>query len=758
MTPAYVISAILLVVSLATVEGLKCNEGFNVSLGGIPFYHWTERTCGANSKCFGQQLGAKLAGIMVKARYGACISTSYADLLDCNKLFGPDSTLDPAALLDLIPDIQTTIEAAIQDFVKDSTGQLQELFSNGKNVDEFISGIVTFYENMGFNMEKFKPLQPSIGKMFLAAFNMSDPQAMGVAVGEFFTALGNLDTENTEFTADIYKFIGNFLNQTMIDSQIKANPMFKSLIEKVPGLFQSMLPTNWNSTLWYDIVFKLLGDIDITNPKQSATDAIATIRAHYTIPDEVKLVLDPLFNAIPDLVDKLAQGNVNYAGTWSLELLKQYSETNAATEAFATALITFVEKIANVTTLETEYKTMIQWVPGLFYKFFPAEKSKIEDVYNKMAAGFNSFNFTDLSDTAATTKLSDFILSMIKKITTKDAGVMEKALVVNFSKMFYNLLSDYTTELDKFFQVFIDGFVNFPTINAGEIIGKLITEMGGTVPAEVAPLLEHLQGVITAATQPTFDVNALISSFDAIVNAYKTAFPSSPMPDLIKQYYMLIKNNIVWSNYYYAEINKIYSSPWPYNQTAINDLSAENTLKMNEYLMGLIYWQIDFQFAMFKLTNPASDQINQAIIAAFPQYGTYIRLMEALDPVDIKQLIKDFVGWLATAGTTSLTSQGFVAATKPTFQKITAKMVNVTKELRHMFSPDTCKFGSCEADLCNDHKYIEDQNEVTKVTTTTTPATTPTTTETTTSGSGKISYSFLLQITTMWMACKALVG
>lgn len=696
---------------------------------------------------------------MVKVRYGACLSSSYADLLDCDKLFGPDSTLDPAQLLDLIPDIQDRINDTVHDFMDDAVGQLKKLFSDGNSIDGFVSGIVTFYEHMGFNMEKFKPLQPSIGKLMLSLFDVADQQASQQALSEFVTALGELDTENSDFTENIYKFIGNFLNQTMIDSQIKANPMYKNLIEKVPGLIQTMLPANWNSTLWYDIVYKLIGDIDLANPKKSATDAINTIKTHYTIPDDVKTILDPIFNAIPDLVDKLAQGdNGTYIGTWSLELLKQYSETNAATEAFATALINFVEKIAQV-TLQTEYKTMIQYMPGLFYKFFPAEKSKIEEVYNKMAAGFNSFDFNDLSNTAETTKLSDFILDMILKISGKQANVTEKALVINFSRMFYNLLSDYNTELDKFFQVIVDGFTNFPTINAGEIVSKLITEMGGTVPAEIAPLLDNMQVVINAATAVPFNPTTLFTALDSVVDAYKTAFPDSPMPELVKQYYMLIKAMIDQQTNYYNKLNEIYMS-WPFDDEALANLNAENNAKTMENLLDMIYWQIDVQFAVFELTNNQDDQLTQAVVAAFPQYGVYIRLGEALDPEDLKQLVKDVVGWIGTAATAPLTSQGFVDATKPTFQKITAKMVNVTKELRYMFAPDSCKFGSCDTDLCNDHGYIDSQSKVTKGTTPTTPTTPASTTkaESTTSGSGKISESFLLSIISIWMACKALIG
>ena len=51
------LSVIVLLVGLAPIHGLKCNEGFNMSLNGLPFYHWKERSCTERSKCVIQQIG-----------------------------------------------------------------------------------------------------------------------------------------------------------------------------------------------------------------------------------------------------------------------------------------------------------------------------------------------------------------------------------------------------------------------------------------------------------------------------------------------------------------------------------------------------------------------------------------------------------------------------------------------------------------------------------------------------------------------------
>lgn len=45
-----------LVFAASFASGLKCHEGVNMTLNGIPLYFWNERQCQGNSKCIEQEL------------------------------------------------------------------------------------------------------------------------------------------------------------------------------------------------------------------------------------------------------------------------------------------------------------------------------------------------------------------------------------------------------------------------------------------------------------------------------------------------------------------------------------------------------------------------------------------------------------------------------------------------------------------------------------------------------------------------------
>ena len=76
-----------------------------------------------------------------------------------------------------------------------------------------------------------------------------------------------------------------------------------------------------------------------------------------------------------------------------------------------------------------------------------------------MADGFNTFNFTEMGDTAPETKLSTMINNLILAIggpqaqRQVNANPFLKAVIINFSHTFYNLMNvttDYTTYVDNF--------------------------------------------------------------------------------------------------------------------------------------------------------------------------------------------------------------------------------------------------------------------------------------------------------------------
>lgn len=736
MGRALLVGALVVIFTLSITHGLKCHEGFNMTLNGIPMYFWSERTCTGNSKCIGQEMAidTALTGKVLRTavRYGACMSSSYADYLDCDKLFGKDSDFDPAKLLDLIPGIETSINKAVQDFTQNTAASLKQLLSSGNGIESFVDGIFKFYENLGFNLTKAVPLKPSLVKLLTA---LIDGDTISTAFGEFMNEFAQLDTQNPGFAAALRSFLTNIgVDLSQLDTQ---SPFITTLIEKLPGLVRSIFPSGWQPGLWYDVFFKLLGNINPADWTKSTEDMVATIKSSYEIPDDITQYVNPILDAFPDLARGL-QIDPAYTGNWSLELLKTFSEEDSSTQAFSTAFIVFLEKM-NMSPLQYEFKATIQWMPGLFYKFFPGDKTVIQRVYMKMADGFNSFNFSHMGSTAPETKLSMMIKNLVTIFTgpqpfntSAPAGAVTNALVVNFAKMFYDLMNvevDYTNYIDTFATVIDDEMKKWPGINVGSMIGKLITQLGGGIPAELEPMLGPMQNILTAIMEVPFNGTKLVNAFYSVTASYKSDYPDSPFPDLVDRYIDLM-----------------------FQLLAI-DYSVDTgaaVAKANQLSFQLQYWNIDMQFAIIKAYNFSADELYQMLVKAFPDYDLYIRAMKAMNPEDVKQLMKDLIAYFSTTSPQSpFTTQGLVGAMKPAFQKITKSINTLMSEIRRSFAPNLCKFTSCMEDLCNGQQKISSALEYTK-----TLPTVSTTTVSTTSDGNNVSFNVVLNVATFWMAAK----
>nr|XP_039262031.1 uncharacterized protein LOC120338161 [Styela clava] len=693
MKVVLILLVILHATSYATTNALVCNEGFNVSLGGIPLYHWSERNCTSFSKCFGQVLITRISALgNVELRYGACITSSYANLLNCEDMFGPESTVDPSQLLNLVPDIEKRLNDLYLDFVYGRMNEITKLLSRGENIDEFVSGFVKFMEHIGFNMIKFKPLQSSLSKLITTLFNASDWVTTNSTVYEFFIELGDLDTDNARFSRHIFKFMENFFPKEYYIS-IKTDIIVKNSVEKVPGLLESMFPINSNLSLWYYVIFDVLGNINTTQPKKSVADSISIIRSAYNIPEEVSKVIDPVLNALPDLFHQLSYPNSTSLITWYLDLLEAYTQRNNATEALGVALTHFISKAAHW-TIPYEFKTTLEWMPGFFYKYVPSDKLLLEKTYRKIENGLKSFNFSNLDDTAKPTKLSNFVLSFARVIGNGFFNTSrERAYVINLSAMFYDLFSNYTTQLDDFFQILTDGFQHFPNFDAGKIISNLTIAMGGQIPQEVQPFLDNLQFVMNKTFFEKF-INAtyMVKSYSTFIVAYKKYFSGSEFPAIFQQL-----------------IDSLVNMFLPTHAWTFREHQKILTLRS-------LYLIIDVDFAMFRIYN-ISTSISKTPFPSSQDHGLYMRLMSVMDPNDVKQLAKEIVEWSFNFSSTSPSHTSFADATRSSISVITSKFTKtIIRDLRSIFSPDICKFGFCNSDLCNTHTYIENQNEFIKPT------------------------------------------
>ncbi|XP_039267569.2 uncharacterized protein LOC120342692 isoform X1 [Styela clava] len=728
----FVTSVALLVVSIASANSLTCNEGFNGKIGGVPFYHWTDRKCSGKSDCFMQELSLKLfeTDIEVTAKYGGCISSRYAPLMTCENLFGADSTFDPARLLNMMPELEQKFKDFLEDMRLNTTHQFQILFSNGNGSEEFIEGLVTFTEHLGFKMEKVKPLIKPMAECWNWLFASPSPS---LDYQDFISrrinltdnlleALGNLESKNTDIAEYILSFIGNWADEKSIN-EIR-DSKYLPLLENLPELVKMALPNSFKASSWFDSMFELLGDIRISEPKTSAFNTIKTMKSMVEIPKEYNKYLDPILNTAPELVQHMADGDYMYAGTWSAELVKSESKTNSVTKKLSTSIFKFISSISQE-QVPADINVLITWLPGVFYNFFPEDSTGIDRVYNALSDGFDATDVTNPTNTLPTTKMSDFLVKFTEKFIEYPPGQQEQSeaarqikdlLVINFSKTFYNIMtSKYTDKLNIIFDTLAEGLKNYPDFDTGKIVENLITNLGWTVPTELKPLLNTAQGLVKAMMNGSYE--AMREAAENVIQEYEEAYPKSEFPDLVRRYIDYYHTVFVEAEKIRQESRDSYDE-CPYTDPdwleCFNKIDDENRKKDKEFALKLYKMSndlsVDTSFAIFRLMDYDDDVITSVAIKTFPQYATYIRLMRVLDSSDIKDLLNDFTTWFVEStyghNYTLLTLTEFTAAINATVFKITSKLGDVTKELRNMFAPDSCKYEHCSFDGCNADGFL----------------------------------------------------
>ncbi|XP_077967131.1 uncharacterized protein LOC144420998 [Styela clava] len=824
----FVTSFVLLIVLAASTNSLKCKEGFTANAFGIPFYHWNDRECSAGSDCFVQELKTTMFknDMKVDFKFGGCISSAYSEMVTCQNLFGTDSKLDPETIFNMVPDLDKKLQDFSNDLMFNATDSLRMMFSNGNGSREFIQGLVAFLQHFEFKTDKLEQLVDPISKCWDSLIGDSKfttwqeyIEMRENATNGLFSALSKVDTKNDKISEDIYSFFGNWESVDMV-AMIK-NSSYFPLVENLPGLVKYTLPDYLKADVWYDVVFDLLGDVSVENPKKSAQEMIKTLKSLIHIPQAYKKYLDPIIDSIPDLVQQMAEGNSEYIGTWMAELMKSQSKTTIATMKLSNSVSNFVSSIMPG-ELPADFQTAITYAPGLFYSFFPNNINDIDRVYTELTSGFDSIDITNPTKTLPTTKMSDFLVKFTDKIISyppgpeHDAGKQLKDLfVINFSKTFYNIMtSKYTKKLDVIFDTLAEDLKNYPDFDIEKIVTNVIKNLGWDVPIELKPLLNTAQGIYTAALNGTYD--AITKAIDNTIQAYKITFPKSEIPSLIGS----------WVNFYYFAITGQRSLMKDLDTTysgCDNDLGYAEwndcyNRKLYVYLQHkLTYFMkiatkqtsvmIDTFVAAFHLLNGKSEIITNALLSAFPEFSTSIHLSQTWNMEDVKELASVFLKWtynstLNYPQRSNITD--LVAMMNVTIMRLTEKYVKDTQEIRYLLAPDSCKYAYCPKDLCNTDDLLATAKEFIKTVTTSstvTPSSMPlsavtsptlhsttmkntgkdkdrvlpdepskttkpnskgksqaTTTETTTlgSGSGTIGATMLLNIATLWFACKVI--
>lgn len=706
---------------------LRCNEGINVTLFGIPMYYWNETECLGKSNCFTQEIGLKL-DTPVMMRYGGCISRGYSNLFTCKKLFGKESTLNPSILLNLVTDSDDLFDRMTKNIRKQPGKYIHQLFSKGVGVEEFVEGIMVMQEAAGFNMKKAKKLTKPIADLLSVIVDVPTTFAQAQRYLNnvekqrdiLLTAIGNLGTKNQTTTNRIYSFIKGVTSQSVTDN-IKASKG-RVLIENLPGLFRSMVSTDERDAYWYDVMIKMASKINMKDMRQSIVDILFVVKGAMNIPEITKTtVVDPIFETIPDCVVSLSTPPVQHnqiVNDCGIEILKKFSSQNQVTTGLSTAIRRFYRTAMPSSMLDQYPSDFIQWFPGLFYRFFPASKSDIDNAYNSLKDGFESFDFTDLSSSTRLerTKMSDFLLNMVRSLKP-DMETTDETFIINFSKTFYNVMTEkYEDKLDKSFTTMISGFSTFPKIDSGLILKNLFKNYDQEVPKNLEPFLNNLQSIIDCFQKQKNWGMQLLGSLKNMTQDYGRVYPNSKFPALAIQYIEILKElaSVRPVNPCQFDLNNPHDVNYYH---CIESFYTNFTLKLLKLSKKENKVDVKFYFAILEALGVTSNDYIDAMKAKNETFlATYARLMKELDPEDVIELMNDYSLWMSNIfmEPDNYKFDYFMHAINLTTAKILGKLSDVMKDLRHVHAPESCRHVGCSENLCNTHSLINSVKPIKK--------------------------------------------
>lgn len=140
-----------------SASSLKCHEGFNFTVGRIPFYFWTENQCEAGDICVIQEYiyGSGKQYSEIAFRFGGCVSVGVKEFFKCRR-----AREEPLLTMKVAKDIFRGLDRKLSRFATDITTNEKRFWkkylSRGKDISEFIDGIFQFLSAIGYDEYKFK--------------------------------------------------------------------------------------------------------------------------------------------------------------------------------------------------------------------------------------------------------------------------------------------------------------------------------------------------------------------------------------------------------------------------------------------------------------------------------------------------------------------------------------------------------------------------------------------------------------------------
>lgn len=91
----------------------------------------------------------------------------------------------------------------------------------------------------------------------------------------------------------------------------------------------------------------------------------------------------------------------------------------------------------------------------------------------------------------------------------------------------------------------------------------------------------------------------------------------------------------------------------------------------------------------FRAYGKESDELYRMAAEAWPEYHLLIRVLKAMNPEDVKQMIKDITKYISQRNWQQpFTTEGLLEAMKPSMAKITESTRGLMGEMRQWFAPE----------------------------------------------------------------------
>nr|XP_039266769.1 uncharacterized protein LOC120342139 [Styela clava] len=456
----------------------------------------------------------------------------------------------------------------------------------------------------------------------------------------------SLDVMN-QFAASM-KEIFDPLNVPGIDNPTNEPPTFSPSSFNFTTIVEAILQQlkDINVTLPAEVhseISKLPSKINVSDPVGSLGMAINSISS--LLPPDIKPIVMPVLNTLPELLNQLLQNNVEYLyTTWQLELLKSVSRITATTEELRNSIFELLKRYGVYDNITNDMKTYITYQLGYFYLFIPPESHvTLEYTYKNLSAILDLIDPTSPPDLRSIFNLlspvADF--TVIDQIIPTLQGFINAAMTGNATKIrIYSIealknTSKSTTESLQF---------------SNSII-SLLERMGVLLSKEVKEIIMYLPGIFTASLH---DNEAMINAIFANVSqGISNSFITTPedldaaIQSTIQQLGMLNLTLPPPVLYILNEIpSKInFSDPISSLQGAVDVLETlippemnitipmMNTLPelINQLTQGnFIYlntWQLELLKTASKIT-PATEQLSNAIFNLTMRFGVYENLTD----------------------------------------------------------------------------------------------------------------------------------